>query len=97
MIRHVVLFSFKDHLSDEVADEVLTGLNRFPEKFGAMQRFGLGRNLSRRDATFTHVMTMEFQTLQDLADYLDSEQHEHFVASVFKPNVSRRAIASYET
>ena len=62
-----------------------------------MRRFGLGRNISKRDSTYPHVMTIEFDRQEDLEAYLDSSEHERFVATRFRPNIEGRAIASYES
>ena len=54
MIRHMVLFRFKPGATDTERGAVLDGLARLPSHFPAMRRFGLGENISRRDATFPH-------------------------------------------
>lgn len=95
MIRHMVLFRFKPEATDAERGAVLDGLARLPSHFPAMRRFGLGENISRRDATFPHVMTVEFEQQAALEAYLDSAEHERFVATVFRPAIEARAIASY--
>ena len=40
-------------------------------------------------------MTMELERRAELEAYLDSAEHEHFVATVFRPAIEARAIASY--
>lgn len=96
MIRHMVLFRFRADATDEDREAVLAGLAELPSRFPAMRRFGLGINISRRDQTFSHVMTVEFDDRDQLEGYLDSSLHEDFVANTFKPGVEQRAIASYE-
>ena len=96
MIRHMVLFGFRPGVEDADRESILAELATFPGHFPAMRQFGLGENISQRDTTFSHVMTIEFETRRELEDYLDSERHERFVATRFRPNVARRSIASYE-
>ena len=96
MIRHMVLFGFRPEVEQGDRDAILAELAGFPRHFPAMRRFGLGENVSKRDGTFSHVMTMEFETPRELEAYLDSDRHERFVATRFRPNVARRNIASYE-
>jgi len=96
MIRHMVVFRFKAGTGAATQDLILQELQRFPSRFPAMKRFGLGTNLSKRDQRFSHVMTVEFENRAELEAYLDSDEHEHFVATLFRPNVEERAIASYE-
>jgi 2,3-dihydroxy-p-cumate/2,3-dihydroxybenzoate 3,4-dioxygenase len=97
MVRHTVLFRFKPSAAPAERTDVLQGLSELPGRFPAMRRFGLGENISKRDQSFTHVMTAEFDTREQLEAYLDSREHEVFVATRFRPSIEARAIASYET
>jgi len=92
----MVLFRFKPAATEAARTAVVDGLARLPSLFPAMRRFGLGENISQRDQSFSHVMTIEFATRRELEDYLNSDAHEDFVTAWFKPNVEQRAIASYE-
>ena len=76
---------------------VLGMLAELPSHYPDMERFGLGENMSERDDSFSHVMTMEFASLDALRAYLNSDRHEAFVRDGFAPHVSARAIASYES
>lgn len=97
MIRHMVLFRFKPDATEAARKAVVDGLARLPSQFPAMRRFGLGENISQRDQSFSHVMTIEFATRRELEDYLNSDDHENFVVTWFKPNIEQRAIASYDS
>ena len=96
MIRHMVLFRFKPEIGEADRAQLLQEMAELPLRFPAMQRFGLGLNVSERDQLFSHVMTMEFATMAELKAYLNHESHEAHVAARFKPLVEQRAIASYE-
>ena len=95
MIRHVVLFRFRAEADSRLRQGVLDRLAALPSHFPEMQRFGLGENVSERDDSFSHVMTMEFTSVEVLRAYLNSERHDALVRDWFAPNVSARAIASY--
>ena len=94
-IRHVVLFRFRPDAEPALRQAVLDGLAALPTYYPAMRSFGLGENVSERDDSFSHVMTMEFASLDLLRAYLNSERHEALVRDWFAPNVAARAIASY--
>ena len=96
MIRHMVLFRFRPDLGAADRAAVLDGLARLPASFPAMRRFGLGENVSRRDRTFTHAMAVEFDSMRQLDDYLESPLHEGFVSGTFRPAIEDRVIASFE-
>lgn len=93
----MVLFRFGARASEAEAREVLDELAALPSRFPTMRRFGLGQNISKRDQTYTHAMTVEFDDQTELERYLDSAEHEHFVRTRFRPSVEDRAIVSYQT
>ena len=95
MIKHMVLFRFRPDAREDTQSAVLDGLKKLPQSFPYMKRFGIGCNISKRDNRFTHVMTIEFDTQQELELYLNSEHHEEFVRDVFRSAIEERAIASY--
>jgi len=96
MIRHVVVFSFKEGVSESDRQAVLDELAELPAHYPAMQRFAIGENISRRDSSFTHAFSVEFQSEAELVAYLDSERHETFIAERFRPRIEQRAIVSFE-
>ena len=96
-VRHMVLFRFRPDTEPGARQRVLDRLAELPSHYPEMQRFGLGENVSERDATFSHVMTMEFATLDALRAYLNSDRHEALVRDGFARHVAARAIASYES
>ena len=96
MIKHIVAFRFKAEVSVEEKYAVLEELNEFPKRWPAMRRWSLGRNISKRDNTFTHAFVVEFETEQDLLDYLNSDEHERYVRERWRLVIEQRAILSYE-
>ncbi|MBS1895324.1 MAG: Dabb family protein [Actinobacteria bacterium] len=96
MIRHVLLFRFRVDLAADEEAAIIAELRRLPSLYPAMRRFGLGENLSARDRTFSHVMTLEFDRREELEAYLGSARHESFVQTRFLPSVAERVIGTYE-
>jgi 2,3-dihydroxy-p-cumate/2,3-dihydroxybenzoate 3,4-dioxygenase len=96
MIRHVVSFTFREDTNAEQRAQLLGELRDLPNRYPAMRHFALGRNISRRDATYDYAFSAEFDDEKDLVEYLESDTHEKFVATRFRPLVERRAIVSFE-
>ena len=96
MIKHMVVFRFKPDTPADVQAELLQSMGELPKYFPAMKRFGLGVNVSERDQKYSHAMTMEFDTIEELKAYLNSDYHEGSTATRFRPVVQERAIVSYE-
>ena len=96
MIKHVVLFRFADDSTEVQRQSMLTELATFPQQFPAMQSWTMGVNRSSRDDRFTHGFVVEFETEEQLVDYLATDVHERFVRDRFWPIIQERAIFSYE-
>ena len=96
MIRHIVVFRFRDGVADTDQDHLLAALRGLPVRFPAMREFTMGLNASRRDRRFTHGFTAEFDDFDALNAYLESVEHERFVIEEFKPLIAERAIVSFE-
>lgn len=96
MIRHILLFSFRAEAPEEVVQKMLVDFSRFPQRFPQMNGWQMGRNESRRDRSFDYAVTVQFADWAALNAYLDSPEHEKFVAERFLPLISRRAIATFE-
>lgn len=96
MIRHTLSFRFTDDVDTVAREAVLAALRGFPDTYPAMQAFSVGENISTRDTTFTHTMTVDFNTQDALLAYLGSDSHETFVRQVWRPVIAKQAITSYE-
>jgi hypothetical protein len=96
MIKHWVAFRFKDDVSAEVVAAVVAETRTFPDLYPTMRNFSSGLNISSRDKRCTHAFSIEFDSEQDLLDYLHSETHESFVIERWRPVIDSQAIVSYE-
>lgn len=95
MIRHILLFSFRDDAVPDARQAMLDEFAAFPAHFPQMRDWQMGANASERDQTFSHAMTVRFDSAAELDRYLHSEKHELFVERRFKPLIARRAIATF--
>lgn len=95
MIKHILLFRFTDDSTDEQRQSILDELATFPVQFPTMRSWTMGENRSSRDDRFSHGFVVEFETEEQLVEYLATEAHERFVRERFKPIIQERAIFSY--
>ena len=96
MIRHIVTWNFDDGVDADARAALCAELDALPGHFPAMRDWTRGDNISRRDDTYAHAFVVDFDTEEELVAYLDSELHERFVAERWRPNVSDRAIVTFE-
>lgn len=96
MIKHTVMFRFKDDAPEDKKKILLDEYMTFPRKFPMMRNFSFGRNVSERDQTYEYAFSVEFESMAHLKEYLSSEEHEAHVTERFRPIVKDRAISSFE-
>lgn len=96
MIRHVLTFNFHEHVDDDTRTQLLDELATFPERYPTMRNWTMGRNISKRDDTYQWAFVVDFDTEDDLVDYLNSDSHETFVRQRWQPLIKSRAITSFE-
>lgn len=94
----MVLFAFKDEASAEERESILAELRKLPSQYPTMQNWTCGKNISNRPSSIelSHAFVVEFQSQQDLLDYLHSDGHEKFVAQYWRRIIERQVIVSYE-
>lgn len=95
MIKHIVLFRFTDDSTDAQRQSMLEELATFPQQYPTMRSWTMGENRSSRDDRFTHGLVVDFESEEQLVEYLATDTHERFVRDRFWPIISERAIFSY--
>ncbi|MER5628613.1 MULTISPECIES: Dabb family protein [Streptosporangium] len=94
MIKHMLVFRFKEDVPAETVAAVLAELETFPSRYPAMRDWACGPNVSTRDTSMTHGFVVGFDSEQELLDYLHSSSHEEFVRLRWRPVIERQAIVS---
>lgn len=98
MIKHMVLFAFKDHVANGIRERILKELAELPNHYPQMQNWSMGENMSNRPSTIgmSYAFVVEFENEESLLEYLHSERHEAFVRDYWREAIDRQVIASYE-
>lgn len=90
---HLVLFRLdatpEQEAALQAAFDSLTGT--IPE----LLAFSYGRNVSTRDAHFTHALHSEFADFEALGRYLVHPAHEALVQELLQPVMTERRIVDY--
>lgn len=98
MIKHMVLFAFRDDAGSADRQAILDELDTLPSQYPAMQNWTCGANISNRKTTLkmTHAFVVEFADEAALLDYVTSEGHEEFVTNRWRQVIEHQVIVSYE-
>ncbi|ODS80334.1 MAG: hypothetical protein ABS46_14555 [Cytophagaceae bacterium SCN 52-12] len=96
MLRHVVLFKFKDSSSVEDVRSVEAAFRNLQNEIPEIKAFEWGTNNSPEglDDGFTHVFFVSFTSEEDRAVYLPHPKHKEFV-EILKPHLDKALVVDY--
>jgi len=95
--RHVVLFKFKDDVSEAQIREVEEAFRKLPETIDAIVDFEWGRSETVETELargYTHAFLVTFRDRAGLQEYLPHPEHEKFV-SLVRPLLEEAHVFDY--
>jgi hypothetical protein len=98
LLRHVVLFNFKDDAPVEKINEIETAFAALPGRIPAIHSFEWGTNNSPEglDKGLTHCFLVTFLSEEDRTTYLPHPAHKEFV-DLIGPYVEEVTVIDYWT
>lgn len=98
VLRHVVLFKFKEGTSAEDLDAITTTFSQLPAKIDEIKDFEWGLNNSPEglEKGFTHCFLVTFNSESDRDTYLPHPDHKAFVA-LASPFIADALVVDYWT
>lgn len=98
MLRHVVLFKFKDGASPADVKKVEDAFSKLPSQIKEIAGYEFGTNNSPENLNqgFTHCFFVTFKSEQDRSVYLPHPAHLAFV-EVLKPHLDKVLVIDYWT
>ncbi len=96
VLRHVVLFKFKDGTSAEDVRKVEEAFRSLPAKIGQIADFEWGTDVSpeKRAEGFTHCFLLTFRTEADRDAYLPHPDHKAF-GQALGPHLEKVLVVDY--
>ena len=96
VVRHVVLFNFKDDVPQEKIDEIETAFAALPEKIDVIKGFEWGTDVSVENLAqgFTHCFFITFADEAGRDEYLPHPAHKEFVALI-RPHLEKALVVDY--
>jgi len=84
VLRHIVLYKFKDDLRPEQVQEVVDAFAALPKKIATIVGFEAGTNTSNEGKSqgLTHAFVVTFRSEKDRDDYLVHPAHLDYVSVV---------------
>jgi hypothetical protein len=96
LLRHVVLFKFKETSSADDVKKVEDAFRVLPRQIKAIKAFEWGKNNSPENLNqeFTHCFFVSFKSEKDREIYLPHPAHKAFV-EVLKPHLDKVLVIDY--
>ncbi|HEA21308.1 MAG TPA: Dabb family protein [Pricia antarctica] len=96
VLRHVVMFKFKEGTAKEDIDEVQEAFSALPSKISQIQSYEWGTNNSPEglDKGFTHIFFLTFNSEEDRAIYLPHPDHKAF-GDILGPHLDDVLVLDY--
>lgn len=96
LLRHVVLFKFKDDATLGQVKEVQQAFSALPEKIPTIVSYEWGTNISPENLAqgFTHCFLVAFKNTTDRDNYLVHPAHKEF-GSILKPYLDKVLVIDF--
>src|SRR5690606_2722823 len=93
VLRHVVLFSFKENTSDQDVDKIVEAFSALPDKISQIKDYEWGLNNSPEGLNdgLTHCFLVTFASEEDRAIYLPHPEHQAFV-KILRPHLEKAVV-----
>jgi hypothetical protein len=96
MIRHVVLFTWKDGTTDEQRERVATELRTLPPLMSGMRAYHVGPDAGLAAGNSDFAVVADFQDLASFEAYRDHPAHRAVIDESITPIRASRAALQYE-
>ncbi len=98
LLRHVVMFKFKESATPEQIDSIVKAFGELPSKIEQVHAYEAGANNSPEmlNKGLTHCFLVTFKSEADRAAYLPHPAHQEFVSQL-KPILDDVAVIDYWT
>ncbi|MFQ6036483.1 MAG: Dabb family protein [Sedimentisphaerales bacterium] len=96
VLRHVVLFKFKDDITNQQIRDIENAFCALPSKIDAIYDFEWGTDVSveNRSEGFTHCFVVTFLSEEDRGKYLPHPAHKDF-GSMLRPHLDKVLVIDY--
>jgi len=96
MIRHVVLFTWDDEMTDEMERQFAAELTALAPKLAGLRAYHAGPDRGLVEGNFDFAVVADFDDSASYLAYRDHPEHQDIIARFSRPHTQRRAAVQYE-
>ena len=95
MLRHVVLLSWNDGVTDEQIRSVSDGLDGLPAVIPQIKQYDHGPNVGPGDRNFDYAVVGDFESFDGYVAYRDNDIHQQLIAERIAPLIANRVAVQF--
>ena len=96
MVRHVVMFTFKEGVTDVQVGDYVANVSRLPSIIPQVRDYRVGRDVGVNLGNFDMVVCGDFDSVADYLAYRDHPEHQRVVREFGLPIIAQRAAVQFE-
>ena len=96
MIRHVVMFKFRDDADEAQRQAVHDAVATMPEATGVTEAYAIGPALGLAEGNFDFAVVGDFADQEAYLTYRDHPEHKRIVFDIIRPAITDRAAIQFE-
>lgn len=96
MIRHVVMFKFRDDADEAQRRAVHDAIATMPEATGVTEAYTFGPDVGLAEGNFDFAVVGDFADQDAYLTYRDHPEHRRIVNEVIRPAITDRAAIQFE-
>jgi hypothetical protein len=96
MIRHVVLFTWDDEMTDELEQQAAAELTALSAKLAGLRAYHAGPDIGLVEGNFDFAVVADFDDAASYVAYRDHPEHQDIIARLTRPHARSRAAVQFE-
>jgi heme-degrading monooxygenase HmoA len=96
MIRHVVLFTWDDEMTDELERQFAAELTALAPKLKGLLSYHAGPDLGLVEGNFDFAVVADFEDAESYLGYREHPEHQEIIGRLSRPHAKTRASVQYE-
>ena len=96
MIRHVVLFTWDDEMTDELERQFAAELTALAPRLQGLLSYHAGPDVRLVEGNFDFAVVADFEDAESYLGYREHPEHQEIIGRLSRPHAKTRASVQYE-
>jgi len=96
MIRHVVMFTWDDEMTDQMEQQLAAELTALAPRLAGLRSYHAGPDVGVVEGNFDFAVVADFDDVASYLAYRDHPDHQEIVGRLSRPHATSRASVQYE-